>query len=81
MKMHPQFEAPLELSLIHIYIAWGMVELEAGTGDLFNSQVIVSPDGTWASYRKVNRWGNDYLWARPGRANPPICLLYTSRCV
>jgi predicted amidohydrolase len=54
------------------YIAWGMVELEAGTGDLFNSQVIVSPDGTWASYRKVNRWGNDYLWARPGRANPPI---------
>ena len=55
-----------------VYIAWGMVELDAGSGDLFNSQVLVSPDGTWVSYRKINRFGNDYLWARPGRGNPPI---------
>jgi predicted amidohydrolase len=55
-----------------IHIVWGMAEVDPGTGDLFNSQVYVSPDGTWTSYQKVNRWGNDYLWARPGRSNPSI---------
>jgi predicted amidohydrolase len=24
------------------------------------------------SYAKVNRWANDFLWATPGRASPPI---------
>jgi predicted amidohydrolase len=55
-----------------VHLVWGMIELDVGTGDLYNSQVYVAPDGTWTSYRKVNRWGNDFLWCRPGRANPPV---------
>lgn len=56
----------------HVHIAWGMVEVDAGTNELYNSQVLVAPDGTWVKYAKINRWGNDFLWARPGRANPPV---------
>jgi predicted amidohydrolase len=39
------------------HILWGMIELDVGTGDLYNSQVYVAPDGTWVSYAKVNRLG------------------------
>jgi predicted amidohydrolase len=55
-----------------VHLVWGMAELDPGTNDLYNSQVYVGPEGAWTSYQKVNRWGNDYLWARPGRANPSI---------
>lgn len=55
-----------------IHILWGMVEREGGTDDLYNTQVYVAPDGTWVKYAKINRWGNDWLWSKPGRANPPI---------
>jgi predicted amidohydrolase len=54
------------------YIAWGLVEKDAGTGQLYNSQVLMAPDGTWESYRKLNLFGNDFLWAKAGRANPPV---------
>lgn len=54
------------------FIAWGLVEFDRGSGHLYNSQVLMAPDGTWASYRKVNLWGNDFLWAEAGRANPPV---------
>lgn len=53
-------------------IAYGLVELCEGTGKLYNSQVIVTPDGSWESYRKVNLWGNDFLWASEGRGNPAV---------
>jgi predicted amidohydrolase len=52
-------------------IVWGMVERDKGTGDLYNSQVFLAGQ-TCVSYRKVNLWGNDWLWAKPGRANPPV---------
>ena len=55
-----------------VYIVWGLAEREAGTDKLFNSQVLMTPDGTWESYRKVNFFGNDFLWAHEGRANPPV---------
>lgn len=54
------------------YIVWGLIEKDAGTGDLYNAQVCMAPDGSWTSFRKVNLWGNDFLWAKPGRSNPPI---------
>jgi predicted amidohydrolase len=54
------------------YLAWGIVERDPGTGDLYNSQVLMCPDGAFESHRKVNFFGNDYLWATEGRANPPI---------
>lgn len=55
-----------------VHIAVGLVEKDAGTGDLYNSQLYVDPYGYYTSYRKVNRWGNDFLWAKPGLGNPPV---------
>lgn len=53
-------------------IAWGFIEIDAGTGDLYNAQALVLPDGRWVSYRKMNLWGNDYLWACKGKASPAV---------
>ena len=55
-----------------IAIAWGLVEEDPGTGDLYNAQMLALPGGTWVSYRKVNLWGNDYIWAKEGQGSPPI---------
>lgn len=57
---------------LNIAIAWGLVRRDVGTGELFNSQVLVIPDGSWTSYDKINPWGNDFIWATEGRASPPI---------
>ena len=54
------------------HIAWGLVEKDYGTGNLYNSQVLMCPDGSFESYRKINFFGNDYLWATEGRGNPPV---------
>ena len=54
------------------HIACGLIERDPGTKHLYNSQVLVSPDRTWVSYRKINRCGSDYLWAKEGRSNPPV---------
>jgi len=55
----------------NVCIAWGLIEKDQGTGKLYNSQVLMCPDA-WESYRKVNLWGNDFLWASEGRGNPQI---------
>lgn len=55
-----------------VAIAWGFVEKDIATGKLHNSQAIVLPDGKFYSYRKINKWGNDYLWAESGEASPPV---------
>ena len=59
---------------LNIHIVWGMVESETGTGHLYNSQVLVCPDGRFESMRKINLAGDDWLWASEGRANPPITV-------
>jgi predicted amidohydrolase len=56
----------------NINISWGMVERDAGTGDLYNSQVLITTHDGHIGYRKINKWGNDFLWAKAGRASPPI---------
>lgn len=56
----------------NVHIVWGMAEIDPNTNHLYNTQVYVDPFGYLDSYRKINPWGNDYLWAKPGRANPPI---------
>ena len=61
---------------LNAYIVWGMVERDAGSGDLYNAQVCMAPDGSWASFRKINKWGNDWLWAKAGRSNPPIIEMH-----
>lgn len=66
-------------SELEVGIAWGLVEEDAGTGDLYNTQVLVLPDGTWTHYRKVNQWGNDYIWSKPGKASPPITTFARKR--
>jgi predicted amidohydrolase len=57
---------------LDIHIVWGMAEEELSTGKLYNSQVLMTPTSQWVSYRKVNFFGNDWLWATEGRANPSI---------
>jgi len=54
------------------HLAWGLVEKDFGTGNLHHTQVLMCPDGSFESHRKVNFFGNDFLWATEGRANPPI---------
>jgi predicted amidohydrolase len=54
------------------YVAWGYVEL-GESGRLHNSAAMVDPDGSIVTrYRKVNLWGNDFLWATPGEVSAPI---------
>lgn len=59
----------------NVHLVWGMVEEDPGTKLLYNAQVLLSPDGYFVSYQKINRWGNDYLWATPGEKNPPVSRL------
>ena len=56
----------------NVAIAWGLVERDPGNKALYNSQVLVTSDGVIAHVRKLNRWGNDYLWAKEGTAPPPV---------
>jgi predicted amidohydrolase len=53
-------------------IAWGFVEKDAGTSKLYNSQALVLPNGRYTTYAKVNRWGQDFIWASKGTASPPV---------
>lgn len=55
-----------------VSIVYGFVELDPGTDKLHNSQLYIDSDGYYEAYRKINPWGNDFLWAAPGRSNPPI---------
>jgi len=70
---HSSFRVFRALANKHsIHIAWGLVERSQGTGNLFNSQVLMCPSGDFETYQKCNLWGNDWLWATEGRANPPV---------
>lgn len=57
---------------LDVAIVWGLVEKDYGTGDLYNAQVMMLPGHGFISYRKVNRWGNDFIWAKEGTASPPV---------
>ena len=54
-----------------VTVVWGVMEKDPA-GKLYNSQVLITPEGSWVFYRKINKWGNDYLWASSGESNPPI---------
>lgn len=56
-----------------VSVAWGVMEKAEDVA--FNSQVLVQPSGEWISYRKINRWANDWLWAAAGTSNPPVTYL------
>lgn len=55
-----------------IAIVWGFVGKDPNTNKLYNAQAYVDPKGYLEFTRKINPWGNDYLWATPGRENPPV---------
>jgi predicted amidohydrolase len=57
---------------LDVGIAWGFMRRDPGSGDLYNSQGLVLPTGQYASYDKINLWGQDYLWATEGSGSPPI---------
>jgi predicted amidohydrolase len=60
---------------LDVKIVWGMMERDAGTRDLYNSQVMMWPNERFITMRKLNRWGNDFLWAKEGTASPPIVTI------
>jgi predicted amidohydrolase len=61
-----------------VYVAFGLAELggwdKEGLPILYNSQVMVGPEGTVLGiYRKQNLWGSDWMWATRGPlGKPPI---------
>jgi len=57
---------------LHVGVAWGVMERDPGTGKLYNAQCLVLSDGQYTSYRKVNLWGQDHIWATEGTGSPPI---------
>ena len=57
--------------LYNVTIVWGMMEVDPESGDLHNSVVLMSPDEIHV-VRKINPFGNDYIWSRPGTEPPPI---------
>jgi len=53
------------------YMVWGFVELKDGR--LYNSVSVAAPNGSIIlTSQKINLWGNDFLWAKPGIDPPPI---------
>lgn len=61
-------------------IVFGFPEVQYNR--FFNSQAAIVP-GSSASvitYSKINRWGNDFLWADAGQARPPIFSWKGKRC-
>jgi predicted amidohydrolase len=55
------------------YIAAGLTELDGDTQRLYNSTIIVGPDGSVASlYRKHFLIGYDKRWATPGDSGFPV---------
>lgn len=55
-----------------VAIAWGVMEKDYVTGALHNSQVLMLPNQTYVTTRKLNGFSNDHLWFTPGTASPPI---------
>ena len=57
---------------LDIIVVLGFVELDVGTSKLYNSQLYYEPSGYFESYRKINFFANDHLWASKGISNPPV---------
>ena len=52
-----------------LYLVWGMAE-RAPDGKVFQTAVMLSPDGHMHTYRKVHLLAEDQTWAQPGAALP-----------
>jgi predicted amidohydrolase len=58
-------------SSLGVYVAYGFIE-DGNDGKLYNGQALVGPGGVRSFCRKLNHWGNDYLWAHLGTESPPV---------
>jgi len=57
------------------YVSFGYVEVDPVDGSLYNSATMLAPNGKIVtSYRKVNLFSNDFLWARPGLTSAPVVV-------
>jgi len=54
-----------------ILIVGGFAEL-GEDGALYNSAVVVGPEGVLAVYRKTHLWDREKLWFTPGSEPPPV---------
>lgn len=53
-----------------VYIVAGILECEGV--DLYNSAVLVGPDGYIGKFRKMHLWDEDKLWYEPGNLGIPV---------
>jgi predicted amidohydrolase len=65
-------------SRFDVHVAYGFMEL-GDDGNLYNCQALVGPGGLQSSCRKLNQWGNDWLWATPGTMSPPVVTVEGKR--
>lgn len=54
----------------NVYIASGIVEKEGNK--LYNSAVLIGPEGYIGKYRKMHLWDEDKLWFEPGNLGLPV---------
>lgn len=59
---------------LDVHVAYGFME-EGDDGKLYNGQALVGPGGVRSFCRKLNHWGNDYLWASLGTESPPVVVV------
>jgi predicted amidohydrolase len=53
------------------YLVAGLIERDADSGQLYNSAVLVGPDGVSGTYRKLHLATEDRAWATPGDLGLP----------
>lgn len=67
----PTTQAWIDAARRHgIHIAAGIAEREGGR--LYNSAVLVSPEGHLGTYRKLHLWGEENLFFEPGDKGLPV---------
>ncbi|MHC1719907.1 MAG: nitrilase family protein [Clostridiaceae bacterium] len=53
-----------------VYVVAGASEIDGGR--LYNSSVLLGPDGFIGKYRKVQLWADEFLWYEPGDTGIPV---------
>jgi predicted amidohydrolase len=53
------------------YLVAGLIERDADSGQLYNSAVLVGPDGVGGTYRKLHLAADDRAWATQGNLGLP----------
>jgi predicted amidohydrolase len=53
------------------FLVAGLIERDSGSGRLFNSALLIGPDGVIGRYRKLHLTADDRAWAVPGDGGLP----------